>query len=998
MWWWLSALAWADGQVEGVVFRDTGLPAAGAMLVVGDHVVTADEDGGFVATLPEGEHTLVIGEEAWTFRVVDGQATELLVTLGQGVAIEAPPEQVEIAVTGPPGRLLGTLHNAEDGRPLAGARIYVRGLDVEGITDASGAFAMDLPPGELELSIILGGYSSLSTTVQIASEQEQSVALEMVPAGVKGEDFVVLAPRVEGGTAALLEERKEADTVTEVLGAEEMSRSGDSNAASALSRVTGLTVVGGRYVYVRGLGDRYSATTLNGSSLPSPEPERRVVPLDLFPSSVLDSVTIQKTMSPDQPAEFGGGVVQLQARMAPSEPFFEVGLSGGYRHGTSFQTGLIGDTGPTDWLGMGASYRALPAKLDAASRDNALVLGDMFSEGYSAEELEAFGESLPNRWYLEETQIPMDFGVDVGAGWGTSWGQDRSAGFRLGVNYGQSWQRLDFERTWYVLSGDGMEESSNYRFQSTERSIGLGAMAAGGVQLGEAHSIAVVSLINRDTSYESRTYEGFARDENAIIREGRIRWIERQLLFNQVSGVHQTQALGGLEVDWRYAYSLATRVEPDRRHWTDEYQEGSDTWTLSTRSFGNGILFSELREDNHDMGVGVTRPVPWMDGAIKVGGSARMRDRQVDTRRYRYFDKFSASDPSIDSVLAGDSSGYFTPETIRPDGFQLQDNTQSTDNYLAQQRQQAGFLMVSGGHGPWRGMAGFRVEHSAQEVVTYARFDPDATPIVASIDNTDFLPSGNVAYSLREDMQLRAAYGRTVSRPDFREQSPATFFDVTGGRAVYGNPDLQRAILHNLDGRWEWYPSAGESVSVGLFYKRFISPIEMVIVPSGGNPVTFANAESANNLGLELEGRKNLPPAPDFFIAGNLSLIRSRVVLAEGSGIQTSSERPLQGQAPWVFNVQAGYDNPDSGLTVTALYNVAGPRIQEVGALGIPDTMLQPVHTLDLVASKQLPKGFSVKVKGQNLLNSPARVTQGDNEIESIQKGTKVSLSLDWGI
>ena len=147
-----------------MVFRDTGLPAAGAMLVVGDHVVTADEDGGFVATLPEGEHTLVIGEEAWTFRVVDAQATELLVTLGQGVAIEAPPEQVEIAVTGPPGRLLGTLHNAEDGRPLAGARIYVRGLDVEGITDASGAFAMDLPAGELELSIILiNGLSNMWT-------------------------------------------------------------------------------------------------------------------------------------------------------------------------------------------------------------------------------------------------------------------------------------------------------------------------------------------------------------------------------------------------------------------------------------------------------------------------------------------------------------------------------------------------------------------------------------------------------------------------------------------------------------------------------------------------------------------------------------------------------------------------------------------------------------------------------------------------------------------
>lgn len=992
-----SGEAFADGQVQGIVFNADGTPASGTMLQVGGRVVTSDGEGGFVTDLPAGEYQLVMGSESWTVSVQDAQVTEVLITKGGGALIEAPEAPIVLEEMGPPGTLVGTLLHAEDRRPMPGARIYVRGLDAEAISDEKGQFTLELPAGDLEISVILGGYSTLSPTVSIAPEAETQLTLELIPAGVKGEDFVVLAPRVEGGAAELLEERREADTVTEILGAEEMSRSGDSDAASALSRVTGLTVVGGRYVYVRGLGDRYSATTLNGSSLPSPEPERRVVPLDLFPASVLDSVVIQKTMSPDQAAEFGGGVVQLRSRMAPPEPFLSVGISGAYRHGTTFQQGLTGDKGPTDFLGFGAGYRALPAGLDAASGEEALVQGDMFTPGYSPEDLEAYGESLPNRWVLNSRQLPADFGLDIGAGFGRSFGKDRSAGVRVGLNYGQSWKKLDYERTWYVLSGDGMEPSSTYRFQSTQQSVGVGAMMAAGVELGQ-HNVSLVSLVNRDSSYESRTYEGFARDENAIIREGRVRWIERQLVFNQLSGEHVLPVDSGLELDWRYAYSVATRLEPDRRHWTDEYQEGSDTWRLSTRSFGNGVLYSELAETNHDVGVGLTQPVAWLDGALKVGGSARVRERQVDTRRYRFFDKFAADNQEIDSVLAGDSSGYFTPETIGPQGFQLQDNTQATDNYVAQQRIQAGYMMLSGGAGPWRAMAGFRVEHSVQEVTTYARFDPDAPPVKAAIDNTDFLPSGNLSFSLSDTMQLRAAYGRTVSRPDFREQSPATFFDVTGGRAVFGNPDLQRAILHNVDLRWEWYPRAGESVSVGLFGKRFVAPIEMVIVPSGGNPVTFANAESANNLGIELEGRKAVPAAPDFFVAGNVSLIRSRVTLAEGSGIQTSSERPLQGQSPWVFNVQAGYQNPDSGLGLTALYNVAGPRIQEVGALGIPDTILEPTHGLDLVVSKGLPAGFKVKVKGQNLLNSPDRVTQGSEEIESIRSGARIGLSLDWGM
>ena len=381
---WLTSVATAESPsacVEGLVFGSDGRPEQGVQL---DFVSpnfrrlnnTTDNRGSFHLCTDPGSWDLELRPTTGTswkqanIQLVGGETTEILITLrgnqepiwaisGPQQATEAKNEETfteEVIV----GTLVGRITDMES-QPLGNAQIAVRGRTDQTITGPDGRFQLNLPVGMHTLSVVLAGYTSRTVPdVEVLQDLEVEIAIALPEAGLALGEFTISAPRIPGGTATLMAERQNSASVSDVLGAEQMSRAGDSDAASALKRVTGLTVVGGKYVYVRGLGERYSASVLNGSSLPSPEPERRVVPLDLFPTSLLESVTIQKTFSPDRPAEFGGGVVALQTRSVPDEFIGKLSLSSGYNHDSTFQTGMTGHRGPWDWLTFGRGSETSP--------------------------------------------------------------------------------------------------------------------------------------------------------------------------------------------------------------------------------------------------------------------------------------------------------------------------------------------------------------------------------------------------------------------------------------------------------------------------------------------------------------------------------------------------------------------------------------------------------------------------------------------------------------
>jgi hypothetical protein len=1008
------------GAVSGIVFDESGAPVAGVTVTADGQSATSSSDGAFTLALPEGMATLTLaapGRAASTLQpvsVVDGEVTELLITLtpeGPVVLAEEPGQRQSLADDAVLGVISGVITD-EQGRPLGGARVFVRGQPVEARTGDDGRFTVQVPAGVQEISVLRSGYSTRAMPdITVIGETTTEVTVELIQAGVRMDAFVVLMPRISGGTATLMAERQSTSNMVDTLSAEEMSRRGDSSAASALKRVTGLTVVGGKYVYVRGLGERYSATLLNGSSLPSPEPERRVVPLDLFPTAMLDSVVVQKTFSPAMPAEFGGGVVQLRTRGVPDEPLLSASLSLGYQDGVTFQQGLAGhDAGPLDWLGFGAGYRALPEAISAAAEEEAIVQGSTLpnSGGYSTEELEAFGELMPNRWGLQAIQTLPDISTSLVAGRGFDLGESR-LGAVGGLTFSNGWEHETYTTTYYGLDGTDLKVVNQYDFQDTANAIRLGGIGGLTAELGEHHALRTTTILTRDTESFARQYQGVNEDIGSEIRVQRLRWVERQLFVQQAAGAHTLPALKDLQLDWRYAFSEARRFEPDRRDLLLEpSSEGG--WELRTQGGGNNIFYSTLKDTNHDGGLEASLPFGASDeeerafgGSLMLGGGATRRTRTVDTRRFSYVLK-SSGDVDL-SFLSRPPEEIFNPDSISPGALQFEESTQPTDNYTATQDMESAFIALDG-RLPWRMqyIGGVRREDSRQVVETFQLFNPDLVPEIADLETADWLPALTLTQRIDRDTaesrtQVRAGYGRTVSRPDFRELSPAVFNDVVGGREVAGNPDLKRAFIDSYDLRLEWYPSSDESLSVGGFYKRFTDPIETVIVVSAVSRVSYENAASADNMGAEVEFRKRVwreGILSDVYLSGNTTLIRSEVDLGDVGGAQTSSVRPLQGQSPYVINLQTSYESLDHPVSASLLYNVFGPRISEVGKGGLPDTYEQPIHRIDAVVGLALRGGWSVKASGQNLLSQPTVFTQGDEVVASTAQGWSAGLGVSW--
>jgi len=1016
------------GAVHIVVFEGSR-PLSGVTVLGSTEEAQTGDDGAAYLTVPPGSLELVLQvppnlltdhPAAHTIPLVpiavaEGREVQAIITLGprgdvlsvdlEGAGRAPARAQPDVERTAPSeprakGTVRGRVIAETTNHPVADARVYVRGAPVEAATDADGRFSLELPEGQYGLAVVHSDYSTESLAeFAVRGAQSTELNIALTPASVTLEEYVVTAPHIEGGIAALLDERRESSNVNDVIGAEEMSRSGDSDAAGALRRVTGITVVGGKFVYVRGMGERYSATLLNGQMLPSPEPERRVVPLDLFPTDVLESVLIQKTFSPDSPGEFGGGVVRLRTRSYPDRLTLSVGTSVGYNSQTTFQDAPTHTGGSRDWLGMDDGSRALPGEIRAASPIRA---GDRFQSGYSEEDRANFARMLSNNWNVRRATVPLSRGLNLGIG-NTFRVAEVPIGFTVSLLYDDDYQLTKKTNRRYGTSDaaeGGIEQTTALDVESFERVVSLGGILVAGSEYAKGHSIKSTTLLLRITDMTTDLVSGVDA-EDFDIRQSRLRFVERQLLTQQLTG---EQALTeGLQLDWRYAYSKAVRDEPDRREYfyRSEVRNGPKDFRLSNRPDGNQRVWSWLDDTIHDVGADLTyRFEPWskLEASAKAGAMHVSRQRTVDTLRLT----FNGSLP--DEVRRQSPDEVFSNKYIGGEnGWLIDDVTQGTDAYTAGQKIDAAYVMTELPLAKsFSVMGGVRMERSSQRVDTFDPFS-DEEPIKAELDDLDWLPAATGTWRLSDDMSVRGGYGRTVSRPDFRELSKASFLDVTSGTRYFGNPELQRATIDNFDVRWEWYFSTDELVSLGAFYKQFDGPIEQVVAGGTDFSLTWNNAKAATNYGLELEARSRLGFAAsaldDFYVATNVAFIRSNVDLGDRAGASTSKTRPLQGQSPYVVNAQLGFDDDGedgTGIQAAVLYNLFGPRISEVGRFGLPDVYERPSHRVDVVYAQKLGLGLRLKLKASNLLDPTVRYEQADKVVQQYRRGRDFSVGLSW--
>lgn len=532
-------------------------------------------------------------------------------------------------------------------------------------------------------------------------------------------------------------------------------------------------------------------------------------------------------------------------------------------------------------------------------------------------------------------------------------------------------------------------------------------------QPNEHHKLRATTFVNRDASDEARIATGFDDEIGADVRLTRLRFVARQLVVQQLGGEHVlpwAPLSDDVTLQWRASYALALRDEPGLRSTRydaigDDADDGA--FVLSDRSDGNQLMWSSLRDHAVDAATSLRLPFVLFDrdGSVDVGVAGSLKVRAVDTRRF----KFLAAGPRAGDLAlrARDADDIFTAKNIGADGFMIGEATRATDNHSGDASVGGAFvkgdvpvtddLVVSGG---------VRVEASRLSVTTFELFRPAAPPVVALLQNLDVLPELGAAWSLLDDVSIKTAWARTVVRPELRELSPALYSDVAGARARFGNPDLEETIIWHGDVRAEWALSPQDGLSLALFGKRFEKPIESVVTAGADQAVTANNVDGAFNVGVEVEGRVSLatlgvpklaPVVDGLWFGGNAALIASQVIIGEAQrGTLTSSERPLEGQSPWVLNLQVGSDDDDIGFGAAVLYNVAGPRIVEVGALSLPDTFEQPVHQLDVVLRQRLPLGLSLSLKAQNLLDLAAERTQGDVVVEHVLRGRSVSVALSF--
>ena len=903
----------------------------------------------------------------------------------------------------------GIVVDSETDVPLTEVIIRVADTDIRVTTDETGAFSLDLPAGRYRIQATAPFYNAYTIPeFEVKTgETPEPIRVLMVPQVVKLDAIKMPVHLSQASERGLLEQRMRSSGIEDSISIEEINRLPASSAGEAIKRVTGVSIVGGRYVFVRGLGERYSNTLLNNVEIPSPEPNRRVVPMDIFPASLLASLQTVKTFSPDQPGGFAGGSVQVFTKDFPEELTMSLSMSTGFNTQATGQEGLDYPGGDFDFLGFDDGSRKLPSIIQDEAPDTPIrERGRFTTAGFTQEKIQEFGRSFENVWSPESITIPANQSYKFSLGnSNTIFGKE--FGYLGVISYGNSHSYGTQNRNAYRIGlGERLSRVTEYAVERSGNEVEWGTVLNTSLRFSPQHQVNLRSLFTHTAEDEIRTWEGFNADRNTDMRSTRLRYVERQLFSGQLAGTHDFNfdepTLEGPEqpsvsMDWRLTYSRAARDEPDTRE--NIYEERDNNFVFRDVTQSGSRFFFTLEDNEYNARIDWKVRVG-TDGLFKFGGLVRDRARTFDVRRFR----FLPSD-RVDAIvdLSDPPEILFESGNIAPRVFELRESTRSTDNYLADHNIYSGYLMLDLPLSPkWQVMSGVRLESSDQLVTTFDPFAATRTEINANLETLDWLPGLNVMYRIAERMNLRFAASRTITRPDFRELAPFEFTDFVGGRTILGNPDLERTQIDNFDFRWEAFPQMGGVVAISAFYKRFQKPIEQIVQPQAEVRITYENAEGAHNYGLELEARQNLgvitAALSNFSINTNAALISSQVVLPEGVGIQTSSERPLQGQCPYIVNVSVGYEDPNWGISSAITYNIFGSRLSEVGNHGVPDVYEQPRGQLDASFSRVVAGYFKLSFSAKNLLNPDVYYKMGDADYLRYKIGRSFSLGVSYNL
>lgn len=860
--------------------------------------------------------------------------------------------------------LKGVVSDIETQEPLIGATIMVNPIGRGVATDLDGCFMINVPEGRYTIETGYIGYQTETLNDIKVSGDTLRLDIGMKPDRLTLSEVVVTARQRHDSQVAQVEEQKRSMLVQTGVSAQEVIRTQDRDASEVIRRIPGVSIIDEKFVMVRGLSQRYNNVWLNGSAVPSSEADSRAFSFDIIPSSQLDNMVIVKSPAPEYPADFTGGFVLVNTRREPLKQGVDISLGVGFNDRTHFREFVTAKGSSTDWIGFDDGIRHLNFGMNGTptfyGNDTRI---DPIASGFN------------NDWRVKSIHPICDLKFNVGYSYKWKFDDGQTLSMISSVNYSNTYRTyLDMENSLY-----GPYDITNDKEVSLRRAtdnqynhdIRLGALLNMTYRPSNPdHLFEWKNVFNQTSKIRYSERLGFnAQSDN--INDMEYFYSSRPTFNSQITGQHN---VGENKIDWSAGYAFAQKDLPDRRliERTDRTDQTMGIYRIS-REFTilNEHTMSLSGNYSREVKIGSLLPM------VKAGFYGEYRTRDYRTRQFQYgwqpdntLPAGFMFDPNVQENVLIDSN-------YGPDKLYMYEEVNYLNNYKAHGMMGAGYIGINV---PWSRFdfyAGVRYEYNRQTLEMNTRQYEESLQ-KTNYDYSDFFPSINITYHLNDKHQIRAAYGRSTNRPEFRELSSSVYYDFDLGSNVMGNPDLKAAYIDNVDLRWEWYPNKGETISVALFYKRFRNPIEWTYTVAGGTDLIYSyiNAIGANNYGIEVDIRKSLDfiGLKGFSWSFNGSLIKSQV---DFDGTGNNIDRPMQGQSPYLINTGIFYSEERYGWNAAILYNIIGKRIIGVGnrygtasdgsSRNIPNSYEMPRNSLDLSVSKKFGN-WNIKLSVRDLI------------------------------
>jgi len=904
-------------------------------------------------------------------------------------------------------KISGRVTDAENNSPVVGASVIIENSKRGVNTDVEGRFFLQVENGKkITLQISSVGFVTKRIEDISVNENGESFEIALSPQSSQLQQVTVQSSVRKESVSALYLRQKNSSSISDGISADVIKKSPDKSTGDVLKRVSGASVQDNKFVVIRGLSERYNSSLLNNSILPSTEPDKKAFAFDIIPSSLVDNLVIYKAATPDLPGDFAGGVVKVSTKDYPSKKINELSFSIGYNSLTTFKNFYKGfPTGKWDWLGFYDDSRLIPASyynnkagFINLSDDQKKFATKQFSNTYG---YESAYRSMPN------------ISVSYTGGNTKVIGNTKKFGYIYELGYGSARRVSDRVRDEYETYDFF---AYNYNTANYDMKSNLSAL----LNLTYSYRKSKLSwktLFNNDFIKTEGIRNGYdvsnGNDYRFNIKSTNTETTQNGIINSVVEGSHSLNK--GFIVDWNGSYARTYRNQPDQKILVYHTDPGYDVYNLTLSNENSpdirnaGRVYSFLFENIYGANANLSKQFKWLGETqkIKIGTSNYYRDRNAEVNALGYSILNSAGNRlSIPETKGTTFNNIFTPENIDHYNLTVANIATNSTDYTGTALMNGGFIMLDNKFSDkikftW----GVRAENYVQEIKS-----PNRQNI--KLNNFDILPSLLFTYSLNKKSNLRLAASQAVNRPEFRELADYSVYDYDNNFVIRGNPNLQRCKNTNADIRYEWFPSAGEIISLSVFYKHFDKPIEQV--NNGNDVLSYANAENAKAYGTEIELRKKLDFIGNSFfdhltLYANAAYIKGSVKFAD-----LTINSPLQGQSPYLVNSGLTYATNGDDFSVNLLYNRIGPRLRFRAINGASKNIFEkPRDLMDLqIAKKMLNNKFEVRLTVNDIFAQayawyykfdpdPSNTKYDpstDRLITSAKYGTTTTLSLKYNL